>query len=894
MMFRIPLIILLLIGFLHSFSQKTIIFSGVVKSQIDSVQVSQASVLIQKISGGKDTQIVAFGFTKSKGVYEIKTNLPTGLSEVFITMSHIAYERKTEKCIFSFTDSIVYKDFFLLPSKNQLKEIIIEDKNPVRVKKDTVVFIADSFRTAQTRKVEDLIKNIEGFKVEADGRITFRGKEVKALLIDGDDLTQDQYQLLTRNLNADVVDRVQVIDNYNKNRIMGDLMESNQAAINLKLKKGMQGKLNGSASAAGSVEGRYEGDATLVWLKSKFKMVGLLNTNNVSKDATGLLRYQEFGSQGSLQQREELTKKLVNGPGIISTGSVIAPDISREYVLDNRNQFASPLLHFRLSKSIKLAVRTYAVKDRLSFNGNNSSSTVINETTRWDLLNTQFSNKERTNVSTAIELSHDNLKKFAGNLNIQAGYVTDRHLFNNQTSGFFQDTLRENLMTERTGIAAIYSGATKVNDKTVFNIQSNFSYLPEQSNFMINTNRLHLFYNVKDSFRLFHQSLNTKLVQWQSIFSFFGKRAKGTIRFGIESNWQHLNTDTKIKGLDSVFITPARLINFFENRAIVTALKQLSGKSSIRFDGSSGIGLIKNDEEENRLFPLWKASVSYKYKIKAFSGFNMSVGASKELPNLFLFHPQGLLSANASVKNGSRTYVPLESFNASLSFADFKIMSKYSLLAGINARYAKTDYTVNNVFVPQYTVADWDIVKDNRQVGANFDIGSFVFPLNSTFRLSSNANYSISNQLQNNIAVENRFLFGSFMITWVPNFKWPVGWEINFSKNYFQNKQVSENFENRNSNQTTNLLLKLRSKFKGNYYIGTQYNYLQLSPSQQFQLWSLFQNLVINNKMNIDLAVHNLLNKRLYSQQINSPNSQAEFTFTGIGRYFLLRYNISF
>lgn len=91
-----------------------------------------------------------------------------------------------------------------------------------------------------------------------------------------------------------------------------------------------------------------------------------------------------------------------------------------------------------------------------------------------------------------------------------------------------------------------------------------------------------------------------------------------------------------------------------------------------------------------------------------------------------------------------------------------------------------------------------------------------------------------------------------------------------------------------------NLLIKLRSDFSTKYYIGSQYNYLQLSPQQKFHLWSIFQNVVISKKCNADLVIHNVLNNQRYIQRINSANSTNENTFMGVERYFLLRMNWSF
>lgn len=366
--------------------------SGFVFNATNQTPLQQASIVLYKETKEGSKEIVSFSFSKKDGSFTIAQKLLKN-SSYWLVCSHINFETAEKEIRISSDTSKNLIDFFLIPSNQRLKEIIVESKEPVRIKKDTIEFKADSFRTTQTRKVEDLLRNIDGFKIENDGRITYRGKEIRALLLDGDDLTQDHYQLLTRNLNADMIDKLQVIDNYNKNRIMGSLLESNEAAINLKLKKGVQGKLNGSVSAAGSVEGRYEGDATLVWLKSRFKMVYLANVNNIAKDATGLLRYQEEGSNLMLQQRQELSKKIVNGFGLVNAGTVSAPDIAKEYVLNNKNYFTSPLLHFRINKSVKLAARIYAVEDALFFNGERSLETIIDEQNIWSVKNELSSEK---------------------------------------------------------------------------------------------------------------------------------------------------------------------------------------------------------------------------------------------------------------------------------------------------------------------------------------------------------------------------------------------------------------------------------------------------------------------------------------------------------------------
>ncbi len=55
---------------------------------------------------------------------------------------------------------------------------------------------------------------------------TFNGKEVDRILIEGEDLTEKNYQLLSRNLNANLVDKVQVINNFSTDRLLKEVDNS--------------------------------------------------------------------------------------------------------------------------------------------------------------------------------------------------------------------------------------------------------------------------------------------------------------------------------------------------------------------------------------------------------------------------------------------------------------------------------------------------------------------------------------------------------------------------------------------------------------------------------------------------------------------------------------------
>lgn len=81
---------------------------------------------------------------------------------------------------------------------------------------DTITFNPGAFALKNEATVEDLLSRLPGMEIRDNGRIFFNGKSVRSVLIEGDDLFKNDYQLLTRNAAPKTIDRIQVIKNYQK------------------------------------------------------------------------------------------------------------------------------------------------------------------------------------------------------------------------------------------------------------------------------------------------------------------------------------------------------------------------------------------------------------------------------------------------------------------------------------------------------------------------------------------------------------------------------------------------------------------------------------------------------------------------------------------------------
>ncbi|MEY3350004.1 MAG: hypothetical protein RIQ50_115 [Bacteroidota bacterium] len=117
---------------------------------------------------------------------------------------------------------------------HDLSPITIRGRSPMGIRKgDTVLFTVDRFRSLSTPRVGDLIRNMPGFQMDHQGKITFGGKAVSRVFIDGEDLSGEQYPMVLRLLSSSSIDSIQVINQYHPNRMLRSIDSEQGVAINL-------------------------------------------------------------------------------------------------------------------------------------------------------------------------------------------------------------------------------------------------------------------------------------------------------------------------------------------------------------------------------------------------------------------------------------------------------------------------------------------------------------------------------------------------------------------------------------------------------------------------------------------------------------------------------------
>jgi len=157
---------------------------------------------------------------------------------------------------------------------------LIAERVPLTIRKDTLEFNADSFKTRPDATVEDVLKKLPGVEVASDGSITVNGKSVNKVLVDGQVFFSTDPKVATKSLTKDVIDKIQILDSKTKEQeFIGEQGDGENKTINLLLKEDKKSGYMGRVSGGYGTDDRYQANG-LVNYFNKSQRISLLGSSN--------------------------------------------------------------------------------------------------------------------------------------------------------------------------------------------------------------------------------------------------------------------------------------------------------------------------------------------------------------------------------------------------------------------------------------------------------------------------------------------------------------------------------------------------------------------------------------------------------------------------------------
>ncbi|MBK7763155.1 MAG: TonB-dependent receptor [Bacteroidetes bacterium] len=252
-----------------------------------------------------DSILVKHTRTNQQGKFVLS---PLPVDTYILLTGHANYVDFVDEIILNKTDSIQnLGDYDLLQRGQVLRNVIITNKAGIKVKGDTLEYLADSFKVKQGAMVEDLLKVLPGIQVNKKGEITAMGEKVEKVLVDGEEFFGDDPTVATQNIQSKVVDKVQVFDKKSEQATFTGFDDGEeQKTINLKLKDNMNRGTFGKIELGAGLDDRWQNQAMINRFKNKQQMSAYALMSSNGKTGLGWEDRSKYtGSNSGMQMDED-------------------------------------------------------------------------------------------------------------------------------------------------------------------------------------------------------------------------------------------------------------------------------------------------------------------------------------------------------------------------------------------------------------------------------------------------------------------------------------------------------------------------------------------------------------------------------------------------------------
>ena len=255
--------------------------SGTVQDVELKEALAQATVQLFR---QKDSTFVGGTVTDLRGNFSVEAPA-NGIYR--LRVSSVGFQPIEREVTLRRNQSVDLGDLLMSSDAVLLKETVVTGRAAqVIVKKDTLVYNPDAFRTPEGSPIEELIKRMPGAEVDEDGNITVNGKQVKKILLDGKEFMLGDVETALKNLPVSIIQNVKFYDQQSDQaRITGIEDGNKETVLDFTIKKGMNRGYMTNLDIAGGTEHRYASRGMGSSFTDKVRFVLMGNLNNKEENA---------------------------------------------------------------------------------------------------------------------------------------------------------------------------------------------------------------------------------------------------------------------------------------------------------------------------------------------------------------------------------------------------------------------------------------------------------------------------------------------------------------------------------------------------------------------------------------------------------------------------------
>ncbi|NJL13847.1 MAG: carboxypeptidase-like regulatory domain-containing protein [Microscillaceae bacterium] len=266
-----------------------------------------ANVIVQRAGNNR---VVVFGISNEAGQFDLQFLADTSAYMLIVTILGYGPEKIPLRIDLNQSSQSIEKKLVLKEQSLDLKTVVVEAELPVSQSGDTTRYAVESLTSGSEQNLEAILRKLPGVEVAPNGTVSVNGKQIKSLLIEGEDLFNNQYQLGTKNIPANMIAGVEAIDHYEGDDLMRGVRHSEDMVLNIVLKKKKVNYWLGEAEGGYGPENRRTAKANVFWLNPRHKWYLLGQHNNLGFHPVGLAQAQGKEQIGELMAPEPWLYRL--------------------------------------------------------------------------------------------------------------------------------------------------------------------------------------------------------------------------------------------------------------------------------------------------------------------------------------------------------------------------------------------------------------------------------------------------------------------------------------------------------------------------------------------------------------------------------------------------------
>ncbi len=843
-----------------------------------------------------DSILISYASVDKHGKFELK-NVSKG--ERIFQVNLIGYN--TYQKIIEFKNEPLNLGTITLKLNNELDEIVVNAITPITIKKDTIAYNAKAFKIRNDDSVEDLLKKLPGIEIDASGKITAQGEDVGKVYVDGKEFFSGDPTIATKNLSADAIKSIEVIDEQSeKARVSGVNDSERKKVINLKLKADKKVNDFGKFQGGYGTDDRFLTSLNYNRFSSKLQTSIIGKFNNVNTSGSDISEIMNFDTGGRAFFRGSGNSNF----GFVTTG-VAGVNLGYE-IKKKQNLNADYFYNYTKNTSGDVfTARTEFIGDLEILSKSHSKSENIANSNKVN-----FSYRDHSNELSSLEIRGD-----VGLSNNRGNSINTLDKFNGEGELDLQSIGGSDSESDNNSGRISYEYNKRFNEKSKRHISAwgNFSGSKNRTN--SNNNQLNKF-NISDPNEAFESKEETS--RDQDIdnlgLSFnvdhtepLAKNHYMEIRAGVKYNSTDDDVDQE-KYVNDVLQNPLIYTQYYRNT-------DLSGRLMYKYDNekftfSVGAAVLdqkqdfglENDEEFKNSYTNINPELGIRYRPERGKYMRLRLKKSVNLPRISQLTPVVNDFNPLFIRTGNPYLTPEENYSASAMFIRHNFATGFSIFSRINYSYTENSI-VNSEFTNELGIrhSTYENLGDKNNFNLSFNFGNRLNSLGLRYNIRLKGGYSEYLSIINNENNETQSKDGTLGISLENNKKEKFDAMIgaNWTKNY--TTFTTGNNADRDYLQQSYYIktdwnvtdrFNVNSQFKYDIYMDSNFG-----TDQSVPIWnaSVSYSLLKSKSMTIMLSALDILNKNIGIVKNSSDNYFEETHREVLGNYYMLSltYNLN-